>query len=80
MKIDIYKINKKENHFISVPANSNLETLNLLQNIKIEDLHLFKKDLVLQDGIICLDHKNIIKEISNNGYAIHAASIFISEI
>lgn len=79
MKIDIYTSTKNGNKFISVPAGTKIESMNLPASADQDILTLspFRTRLEVDPGKphTALDQKDVIKQIAENGYAIHGAKI-----
>lgn len=79
MNVDIYVSNKNNNKFLSVPAGKDVTTLKLPSDIDpdYQELSLYKQDIELNSDKprIALDDTEISKQINENGYAIHFASV-----
>ena len=80
MKVDTYKI-VKSNEYITVPAGTDMTTIKLPEKVQshFKTVELFKKDFEIDPSkpLIAIDQKDIINQITNNGYAIHATDIVI---
>lgn len=83
MKIDIYQSNKDHSKYLSVPVDTDINTLANSFSAKSDfrSLTLFKKAHEIQSDkpYIALDVKDIINQINEHGYAIHGAEISIEE-
>ena len=81
MKIDIYKSTKHGNKYLSVPQGTEMERLQLPDSIDSDLLTLspFKSSLELDPSKsrIALDQADVMKQIEQNGYAVHDAKIEI---
>lgn len=82
MKIDIYKSTKNGNKYISVQENTDVEKLELPEDIDPDLLTLspFKSSLDIDSSKprIALDETDVMKQINEKGYAIHGAKITIT--
>lgn len=78
MKIDIYTTIANGHKYLSIPVGSKLGDLSLTNDIDADVLHLspFKTRLELTEDKphSALDSKNIIKQIKENGFAIHSST------
>ena len=81
MKIDIYRGKKNQYKFISVPFGTDVTTLDI-ENLDSElaVVHLFKGEHEIEKGkpLIAMDADDIIKQIEEKGYAIHAVLFTVS--
>lgn len=81
MKIDIYRSNKSASKYLSVPAGTDLNTLKLPLNIDPDLMTLspFKTSMDINEDTnrVALDARQVLLDISRNGYAIHGAVIEI---
>lgn len=81
MNIDIYKSTKNGNKYISVPEGTEIEKMQLPDSIDHDLLTLspFKTSLSLDanNTRIALDQNDVMKQIKDNGYAVHGAKIEI---
>ena len=75
MDIDIYKSTKNGNKYISVAAGTDMKNMQLPDSIDPDLLTLspFKKSLTLDPSKprIALDQEDVMKQIIENGYAVH---------
>jgi uncharacterized protein YcgL (UPF0745 family) len=81
MKIDIYKSTKSGKKYLSVPAGTDVEKLQLPDSVDPDILSLspFKTSLELDPSqpLIALDPQDVINQINEKGYAIHGAKVEI---
>ena len=79
MNIDIYQSTKKSDHFLSVPAGTDLSTIKVSEEEgkTYGEVKTFKKSLSIDasDKRIAIDSSNVIEQIANKGYAIHGAAV-----
>lgn len=79
MIIDIYVSNRNGDKFLSVPAGKDVTTLELPLEIDpdFHELSLYKQDVELNSDKprIALDDTEVSKQINENGYAIHFATV-----
>ncbi len=81
MNIDVYKSTKSGSKYISVPEGTDIEKIQLPDSIDQDLLTLspFKTSLNLEPNNprVALDQNDVIKQIKNNGYAVHGATMEI---
>ena len=81
MQVDIYKSTKNGNKYISVPAGTEIEKMKLPENLDPDLLTLspFKTELEIDPlkPRVAIDTEDIIKQITENGYAVHGAKVTI---
>ncbi|MFT4609423.1 MAG: hypothetical protein ACJAUT_000317 [Cellvibrionaceae bacterium] len=82
MKIDIYTSAKDGSKYLSVEKGTKLESLTLSSDIDKDLLSLspFKTRLEIDESKAhpALDHKDIVKQIKAQHYAVHGAKISIN--
>jgi hypothetical protein len=82
MKIDIYKSTKSGYKYLSVPEGTDVTTLHLPASVDPDLLTLspFKTSLELNPSQprIALDQEDVIRQIKENGFAVHGAKIEIT--
>lgn len=82
MKIDIYKSTKNGNKYLSVPAGTDMQKLILPASADADMLTLspFKTrlELDLSKQRAVLDQEDVMKQIQENGFAIHDAKVEIT--
>lgn len=75
MTIDIYRGAKNQYKFLSVPTKTDPSLLQI-ENLDpdLAKVTLFKKEHEVEEGkpLIAMDADDIIKQINEKGYAIHA--------
>jgi hypothetical protein len=82
LKIDIYTSAKDGSKYLSVEKGTKLESLTLSSDIDKDLLSLspFKTRLEIDESKVhpALDHKDIVKQIKAQHYAVHGAKISIN--
>lgn len=81
VKIDIYKSTMNGDKYLSVPSGTDVTDLKLPENIDPDVLSLspFKSSVFLDPNNprIALNQIDVRRQINENGYAVHGASIEI---
>ena len=81
MQIDIYKSTTHRGKYLSVPAGSDLSTINFPGGLDPDLLSVspFAMELDIQsnDGRVGLDLDDVIRQIVDKGFAAHQATITI---
>jgi uncharacterized protein YcgL (UPF0745 family) len=79
MQIDVYHSTKKGDCFLSVPAGTDLSTIQITHEeaTVYGELRTFQKSLSIDasDRKVAIDSNNVIDQISDKGYAIHRAVV-----
>ena len=82
MKIDVYMSTKNDDKYLSAPTGSDINNLDLPDDIDPDLLSLtpFKTSLELDPNnpIVGINQDDIIKQITNKGYAIHGSSMNVA--
>jgi uncharacterized protein YcgL (UPF0745 family) len=82
MRVDIYKSTKNGNKYISVPQGTEIEKMKFPENLDPDLLTLspFKTELEIDPSQprAALDSADVLKQISENGYAVHGAKVTIT--
>lgn len=80
MKVDIYRSNKAPNKVLYVPEGTDISGDNLgLGDADFEEVHLLKKSVELQPGLIGVNVKIVSADIAAKGYSIGGVKITITE-
>lgn len=81
MKIDIYNSAVKGDKFLSVPKGTKISELVLPESVDQDLLTLspFRTRLEIDASKKhpALDHKDVLKQIEKNGYAIHGTTLLL---
>ena len=81
MIIDVYLSTKDDDKYLSVPTGTDVNTLSLPDDIDPDllDLTQFKTALELDHNnpIVGIDQRDIEKQITKKGYALHGARLNI---
>ena len=82
MIIDVYKSTTNDDKYLSVPAGSDVNQLNLPEDLDPDllDLTEFKTGLEIDLNMprMGLDQESIHRQITEKGYAIHGANMDVS--
>ncbi|EKO3541431.1 hypothetical protein K0L52_003231 [Vibrio fluvialis] len=79
MLVDIYRSSKNDSNFISFPTGTDITQIDLPEDVEkaFSQATLFKEGVDLQPGDkrIGIDSDDVIKQINDNGFATHGASV-----
>lgn len=82
MKIDIYVSRKHKTKFLSVPTGADVSKMNLPEDPDLQPsmLDLFKTiDIKAEEHRIALNGEEVIRQINEQGFAVHGAGINVTE-